>query len=98
MVRIEFCKFSAFSLEFSNVFLNHKNIFSCSRSEQFSKQNTLKKVKKKEKHCYLKIKKIIGLDNWQQEPSLKHSDKFWANQNYEGDYWVVFLSLVIISQ
>ena len=91
MVRIEFCKFSAFSLEFSNVFLNHKNIFSCSRSEQFSKQNTLKKGKKRKTL-------LLGPDNWQQEPSLKHSDKFWANQNYEGDYWVVFLSLVIISQ
>ena len=48
---------------------------------------------------YLKIEEnIFGPDNWQQEPSLKHSEKFWANQNYEGDYWVVFLSLVIISR
>ena len=39
---------------------------------------------------------IFGPDNWQQEPSLKHSEKFWANQNYKGDIWVVFLSLVII--
>ena len=58
-----------------------------------------KQKQKKENHCYLKIEEnIFGPDNWQQEPSLKHSEKFWANQNYEGDYWVVFLSLVIISR